>query len=142
MTGEIVPADEPPRHWMGLTQEDFAIQEFRGPLMPGREYQLYVDAHPEAGSRVFDLAEMMSTQTHLEHLDDNRTTRFVFAGLTLGMLWVLSLVAFVAVVLLFSGYPREGGAAAVVTAVTWILQQGVSLGRRRRDKDSERLDRE
>lgn len=105
--------------------------------MPGQEFQLYMQAWPEAGEKIFELAENISARTHLERMDDNRTARFVFGSFTVLGLGFLAIVGIVVVILLATGYPTEGVVTALAAGVLAVLREWLSFGRTRRKRESE-----
>ena len=152
MTDEVVPADTPEpddnllnpqlRQMVEQMQGVISIQEFRGPLMPGQEFQRYMQAWPQAGEKIFDLSENISARTHLERMDDNRTARFVFGSFTVLGLGYLVIAGIVVVVLLATGHPTESLITALAAGAIGVVREVIAFGRIRRNDKSKGDDRE
>ena len=146
MTDEVVPADatDPNEHLLNpelrqmveQMQGVISIQEFRGPLMPGQEFQRYMQAWSQAGEKIFELSENISARTHRERMDDNRTARFVFGSFTVLGLGYLVIAGVVVVVLLATDRPTEGVITALVAGAIGVAREALAFGRIRRNNKS------
>lgn len=130
-----------PQLWQMLEQAQGAVSiaeyQYQGPLMPGQEFQLYMQAWPQAGEKIFELAESISMRTHIERMDNNQTARFVFRSFTLLGLGFFAIIGVVVIVLLATGYQTGSIVTALVAGALGVIREWLSFGRTRRDDRAE-----